>query len=180
MTESSSKLVFKLEGKARVEKRLVFFLLKQAGYHWNIRDINPSSDAKINYSVLCIYPSDKEITHWTVDKAIEFNYPIFEDVETLYMLCDFTNNPEKYHKQTPCTDQSEDVPNDVKNQSHYKNQGIEPIEYMRSTFTKEEFRGFLHGNCVKYLARHKDKNGMEDLRKAKVYLEWLISDWEER
>lgn len=73
----------------------------------------------------------------------------------------------------------EEPEKDVANQDHYKNQGIEPIEYMRSTFTQDEFRGFLRGNVTKYLARHKDKNGLEDLKKAQVYLGWLIEDWEE-
>lgn len=64
----------------------------------------------------------------------------------------------------------------VKNQPHYKNNSIEPIEYMKQNFTKEEYRGFLQGNVHKYMARYKDKNGLEDLKKAKVYLEWLIED----
>lgn len=70
--------------------------------------------------------------------------------------------------------------NDVSHQDHYVNQGIEPIEYMRANFSKEAFRGFLHGNIQKYLTRHEKKNKLEDLLKAKVYLQWLIEDWEER
>lgn len=33
---------------------------------------------------------------------------------------------------------------------------------------------FLEGNVVKYLCRYKEKNGIEDLRKAQVYLEKKI------
>lgn len=62
---------------------------------------------------------------------------------------------------------------DVSKQAHYTG-GIEPIEYMRSRFTTEEFRGYLRGNCLKYLSRYTLKNGVEDLRKARVYLNWLI------
>lgn len=69
---------------------------------------------------------------------------------------------------------------DVSKQTHYVNNGIEPIEIMRQNFTQAEFRGFLAGNVQKYLSRHKAKNGLEDLQKAKVYLEWLIEDWEKR
>lgn len=58
-------------------------------------------------------------------------------------------------------------------QAHYAH-GIEPIDYMRSRFTPEEFRGFLRGNVIKYLSRYTDKGGVEDLRKASVYLNWLI------
>lgn len=64
------------------------------------------------------------------------------------------------------------------NQPHYKNQGIEPIDLMRNNFSKEEFAGFLQGNVLKYMLRYKDKNGLEDLKKAKTYLTWLIKEEE--
>lgn len=64
----------------------------------------------------------------------------------------------------------------IDNQSHYKNQGIEPIDLMRKNFSKEEFAGFLQGNVLKYMLRYKDKNGLEDLKKAKTYLIWLIEE----
>ena len=62
---------------------------------------------------------------------------------------------------------------DVRQQGHYA-YGIEPIEYMRSRFTPDEFRGYLKGNCIKYLSRFERKGGVEDLEKARVYLDWLI------
>lgn len=64
----------------------------------------------------------------------------------------------------------------IDNQAHYKNQGIEPIVLMRENFSKEEFTGFLQGNVIKYMLRYKDKNGLEDLKKAKTYLTWLIKE----
>ena len=33
---------------------------------------------------------------------------------------------------------------------------------------------FLEGNIIKYVTRYKEKNGIEDLKKAKWYLEKLI------
>lgn len=39
--------------------------------------------------------------------------------------------------------------------------------------------GFLDGNAVKYLARWRDKGGIEDLRKARHYIDKLI-ELEER
>jgi len=35
--------------------------------------------------------------------------------------------------------------------------------------------GFLEGNVLKYISRYKDKNGIQDLQKAMVYLSKLIS-----
>jgi hypothetical protein len=39
---------------------------------------------------------------------------------------------------------------------------------------------FLEGNILKYLWRYKEKNGVEDLKKAKVYLDKLISEVESK
>ena len=40
--------------------------------------------------------------------------------------------------------------------------------------TNEAFRGYCKGNVLKYLYRYEDKGGVEDLKKARVYLGWLI------
>lgn len=40
--------------------------------------------------------------------------------------------------------------------------------------------GFLDGNAVKYLARWRSKNGLEDLKKARHYLDKLIEVEEAR
>jgi hypothetical protein len=39
---------------------------------------------------------------------------------------------------------------------------------------------FLEGNIIKYVWRYKEKNGVEDLKKARVYLDKLISEVEKR
>ena len=53
--------------------------------------------------------------------------------------------------------------------NHYASKAIQPIE-----FIFENDLGFCEGNVVKYVTRYKDKNGVEDLKKAKHYLELLI------
>lgn len=57
---------------------------------------------------------------------------------------------------------------------HYASGGIEAIEALESCMSKEAFRGFLKGNVIKYTWRYEQKNGLEDLRKAKWYLKALI------
>jgi hypothetical protein len=57
---------------------------------------------------------------------------------------------------------------------HYLTGGIECIEAMEAMMSKQEYKGYLRGNVFKYLWRYQTKNGVEDLRKAKVYLTWLI------
>lgn len=56
---------------------------------------------------------------------------------------------------------------------HYQ-KDIQPVEAMMAWMSKEEMQGFYWGNVIKYVARWKDKNGVEDLEKAKDYLQRLI------
>lgn len=58
--------------------------------------------------------------------------------------------------------------------THYDSLGIEPIEVMRSNFTREEYEGYLVGNILKYVMRYKGKNGVEDLKKATTYMFELL------
>jgi len=59
---------------------------------------------------------------------------------------------------------------------HYVNMGVQPWDAMKSWLTPEQFHGFLHGNAIKYLARCHSKGGIEDLRKARHYLDKLIEE----
>ena len=51
---------------------------------------------------------------------------------------------------------------------HY-NKGIECWDYVAS-----HDMDFLSGNVIKYTTRYKYKNGLEDLKKARQYLDKLI------
>ena len=64
--------------------------------------------------------------------------------------------------------------NDSINPSHYVFGGIETIEYLNAKLTPAEYRGFLKGNVLKYISRESEKNGLEDLKKSKWYLDKLI------
>ena len=57
---------------------------------------------------------------------------------------------------------------------HYASKPIQPWDAMEAWMSKEAFAGFLRGNCIKYLARFMDKNGIEDLMKCQHYLAKLI------
>lgn len=57
---------------------------------------------------------------------------------------------------------------------HYRAKKIQPWTAMESWLSNEQFEGYLRGNVIKYVARYPDKNGLEDLMKAKHYLERLI------
>ncbi len=61
------------------------------------------------------------------------------------------------------------------NPAHYQKGGVECIEAIEASMSKEAFKGFLKGNCIKYIYRYENKNGAEDLRKAEWYLLRLIA-----
>lgn len=68
----------------------------------------------------------------------------------------------------------------IDKQEHYTANGIQPIDLMKQNFTSEAFQGFLEGNIIKYVLRHRRKNKVEDLRKAMTYLTWLIEEEEKK
>lgn len=53
--------------------------------------------------------------------------------------------------------------------SHYKDKKIQPIEYITANNLD-----FCQGNIVKYVTRHKDKNGAEDIRKVIHYAQFIL------
>lgn len=58
-------------------------------------------------------------------------------------------------------------------QEHYSKNKIQPIDYILANDMD-----FVSGNIIKYVTRYKHKNGLEDLKKAKHYLEILINNYE--
>lgn len=57
--------------------------------------------------------------------------------------------------------------------NHYRMK-IQPLDYIEANKLT-----FSEGNVIKYVSRHRNKNGLEDLFKAKHYLERIIAEYEE-
>jgi Protein of unknwon function (DUF3310) len=57
---------------------------------------------------------------------------------------------------------------------HYHQNGIDVIRFSKMQFSKEEVRGFMRINILKYATRYHRKNGVEDLKKMIEYAEQLI------
>ena len=53
--------------------------------------------------------------------------------------------------------------------NHYKSKAMQPIEYIMANQMD-----FCEGSIVKYITRWKQKGGVEDLRKIKHYVDFLI------
>lgn len=58
--------------------------------------------------------------------------------------------------------------------NHYTRLSVQPWAAMASWMSRDAFNGFLRGNVIKYVAR--DKGGIEDLKKARHYLDKLIEE----
>jgi len=109
-----------------------------------------------------------EVTHHLKSDTLYFNNKWYG------RFSDWYDNFKPYGEE----DVQEDftLGDNVNNPSHYGQGKIEAIEYIKDFLTKEEYIGNLRGNIAKYLHRWRYKNGIEDLKKAKVYLEWLIDE----
>lgn len=64
----------------------------------------------------------------------------------------------------------------VNHPSHYTYGNVETIDVIREWLGPEKFVAYLNGNIIKYISRWEHKNGVEDLKKAKWYLEKMIEE----
>ena len=62
----------------------------------------------------------------------------------------------------------------VNHPSHYETGNFECIDVMIETQGKEAVMDFCVCNAFKYIYRHNNKNGIEDIKKAKWYLDKYI------
>jgi hypothetical protein len=53
--------------------------------------------------------------------------------------------------------------------NHYKNMKIQPTEFIHANDIP-----FIEANVIKYVCRHRHKNGLEDIKKAIHFLQLLI------
>lgn len=137
--------------------------IKSAGY--SIRSIS----AKIGFG-------DRTVRNYM--KRNEMPVTMLKAIEDIVGDCVFFPGykfTEKFKDELTAIKEKEDK---VNHPSHYTFGSIEVIDYIRDKMTPDEFQGYCMGNILKYISRHKHKNGVEDLKKARVYLDWLIESEE--
>ena len=79
----------------------------------------------------------------------------------------------EFPEYVPAIEEKDDL---VSHPKHYQsNSGLEVIDAIRA-FTEDltGVESYYTGNILKYMCRWKKKNGLEDLKKARQYLDWLI------
>lgn len=57
---------------------------------------------------------------------------------------------------------------------HYTRLRIQPFDIIKTNNLD-----YFEGNVIKYILRHRYKNGAEDLKKAKVYIDELLKEYED-
>ena len=77
-----------------------------------------------------------------------------------------------------CLDTDNLEPDNI-NPDHYKVGGIETFDFITAKTSPEQLAGYCKGNIIKYVTRADHKNGVEDLKKAKWYLDKLIKTFDD-
>lgn len=93
------------------------------------------------------------------------------------VACEFSTNRKTWKKLGDET--VTELHDSVNNPSHYQGRyGMQSIDALRNFMTPEQLKGFYLGNALKYQLRFQKKKGLEDLKKARKNLEWLIEEFE--
>ena len=79
-----------------------------------------------------------------------------------------------------CCDKEPDI-DMVNHPAHYTQGGIECIDALKAaTVSKTGIEAVCTANAIKYLWRYEEKNGIEDVKKARWYIDRLIRELEEK
>ena len=73
-------------------------------------------------------------------------------------------------------EEAEEIMDNVNRPTHYNTGNIECIDAIEESMSSHAFKGYLKGNCMKYLWRYDYKGKqVEDLQKAGWYLQKLTA-----
>ena len=82
--------------------------------------------------------------------------------------------------EAKCCDKEPDI-DMVNHPVHYTQGGIECIDALKAaTVSKTGIEAVCTANAIKYLWRYEEKNGIEDVKKARWYIDRLIKELEEK
>jgi hypothetical protein len=85
------------------------------------------------------------------------------------------NTSEVKHYVKAIEERVAEITDKVNNPSHYNQGGIEAIAYIKQQLD-DGFISYCEGNVHKYIHRYRYKNGVEDLKKARWYLDRMIEE----
>ena len=125
--------------------------------------------------VRCTFALYYGLTKGKIYDVIKKDWTSYEIENDFGKICSYTDALFEVVTEDKMTKSNiNDILDNVEHPSHYCRGGIECIDAIEASLGKDEFTGFLRGNIIKYVWRYKDKNGLEDLKKAQWYLNKLI------
>ena len=121
---------------------------------------------------------DKETNEYTDTYACVFDEMSDDMLNKVYNWYKELDPASCENAEAECCDKEPDI-DMVNHPSHYTQGGIECIDCIKSaTIGKVGIEAFCVGNAIKYLFRYEEKNGIEDVKKARWYIDRLIKELE--
>ena len=121
---------------------------------------------------------DKETRGWTDAYACIFGDMSDDMLNKCYNWYKELDQAACENAEDSCCDKEPNV-DMVNHPAHYTQGGIECIDCIKSAIVgKVGIEAFCVGNAIKYLFRYEEKNGIEDVKKARWYIDRLIKELE--
>lgn len=121
---------------------------------------------------------DKDTSEFTDQYSCIFHKMSDDMLNKCYNLYKEIDQASCENAEDNCCDKEPDV-DMVNHPAHYTQGGIECIDCIKSaTVGKVGIEAFCVGNAIKYLFRYEEKNGIEDVKKARWYIDRLIKELE--
>ena len=123
---------------------------------------------------------DKETDKYTDDYGCVFEDMDNEMLNKCYNWYKELDQAACENAEAKCCDKEPDI-DMVNHPSHYTQGGIECIDALKAaTVSKTGIEAVCTANVIKYLWRYEEKNGIEDVKKARWYIDRLIKELEEK
>ena len=123
---------------------------------------------------------DEEVDVFTDNHGCVFDEMDDKMLDKCYNWLKEINPASCENAETKCCDKEPNV-DMVNHPSHYNQGGIECIDALKAaTVSKTGIEAVCTANAIKYLWRYEEKNGIEDVKKARWYIDRLIKELEEK
>lgn len=157
--------------------------LKNEGYSWFFGEVIPSYDSELwernkQNTVVHIEEDGVSCGSLSYAKYLHPNTPIEKykvKQDEVAKWFDGATNAMKAFSSNGVSMKKQNTDN-VNNPSHYTAGGIETLDYIKAKVS--DYPSYAVGNILKYVSRYEHKNGIEDLKKARFYLNDLIKELE--
>ena len=121
---------------------------------------------------------DKETNEWTYEYACIFGDMSDDMLDKCYDWLEEISPASCENSEGECCGKELNV-DMVNHPSHYNQGGIECIDALKAaTVSKTGIEAVCTANAIKYLWRYEEKNGIEDVKKARWYIDRLIKELE--